>query len=170
MKQLRYKLKKVIKDNKIHKTLPYNARKETAYSYLTGSLRKGMPNRRTSTYSEKIKIRKIGLIYENELQYIIYTAGWAWSLQEASQMIIQGSIEVNDKIVKNPKYRVDSGSIIRCLDSRCIIRYYISKYHSKLPLRKYNNKWKYLRYKYMLKEEKIIRLNYNEIVLLNEKI
>jgi ribosomal protein S4 len=68
------------------------------------------------------------------LNYIIFRGGFGISLDYCKQIIYQGYIKVNGKTIKNPKYKLKKGSIIKNEDPRGIFSYYMNKCSSNIPL------------------------------------
>lgn len=118
--------------------------------------------RKTTTYQNNMYLKQNTISICNTLDYIVFSAGWAHSIDEARHIIKKGYISVNNKIIKSYKYCPRKGSIIINQNPNCIFRYYYQKYCATLLLnRNHSNSNKHKTWnsiankKYKLKNNKV---------------
>ena len=118
--KLEYNYKKELKKfiNSKRNKLEYNYKLENIYLYLNNTslgwnYKISIKNRRTSTYKYKIQLKNREIRGDRELNYIIFRGGFGISLDYCKQIIYKGYIKVNGKTIKNPKYKIKKGFIIK---------------------------------------------------------
>jgi ribosomal protein S4 len=84
------------------------------------------------------------------------------SLSEAKHIILNGDIELNNKVVLIPWIKLKSGDILRSRNSKTLLNYYNRRW----SMLKFNVRRDYVKYKYLICDKKVHRLSYNSILWL----
>lgn len=99
--------------------------------------------RKSTTYQNKMILKRNTIKINTTLDYIIFSAGWCQSIQQAKHLIKLGYIKVDNKIIKSYNYKPKKGQILFNLNPNSIFRYYYQRYYATMILnrniQKYNS-------------------------------
>ena len=136
------------------------------------------PPRRTSTYKHKLFIKNKYNQHSGTLDYLVFKAGWANSIQNARQLIRQAQITVNNITIFNYKFEPNKASIIKNLKPDSIFHYYKQKYYATFRYRKFFKprrfrptkrkpklklRMQFTRYPFAIQPIGITKINFNQI-------
>lgn len=125
--------------------------------------RSQLPKKRTnSTFNVKKVLKDRELDVSNSVINIVFSSGLANSLTEAKHIILNGDIELNNKVVIIPYIKLKSGDILRSRNSKTLLNYYNRRW----SMLKFTIRRDYIKYKYLLCDKKVHRLSYNIILWL----
>ena len=137
--------------------------------------------RKTTTYQHKLFLKKNPIKHSNNLDLIVFQAGFAKSLKEARHLIKQGYILVNNRKITSINYIPKNGETITNNHPTALFNYFNQKYLASIPKwsrirkvrRKKHNKRKFktklLAKKFLKKQEKLKRTRFARLVKLNQK-
>jgi ribosomal protein S4 len=87
--------------------------------------RSQLPKKRNnSTFNVKKVLKDRELDVSSRLLNIVFSSGFANSLCEAKHIILNGHIELNNKIVLIPDIKLKSGDIVTSNYSKTLLNYY----------------------------------------------
>lgn len=125
--------------------------------------RSQLPKKRNnSTFNVKKVLKDRELDVSNSVLNIVFSSGLSNSLSEAKHIILNGDIELNNKVVLIPWIKLKSGDILRSRNSKTLLNYYNRRW----SMLKFNVRRDYVKYKYLICDKKVHRLSYNSILWL----
>jgi ribosomal protein S4 len=80
--------------------------------------------RNNSTFNVKKVLKDRELDVSGTLLNIVFSSGFANSLCEAKHIILNGDIELNNKVVLIPGIKLKSGDIVRSNYNKTLLNYY----------------------------------------------
>ena len=118
--------------------------------------------RNNSTFNVKKVLKDRELDVSGSLLNIVFSSGFANSLCEGKHIILNGHIELNNKVVLIPGIKLKSGDIVRSNYSKTLLNYYIRRW----SMLKFTVRRDYIKYKYLISDKKVHRLSFNSILWL----
>lgn len=82
-----------------------------------------------STFNTRKVLKDRELRFKPLLADIVYSSGFSRSFKDAKHMVLNNTIQVNDVTVTSPNLKIKSGDIIRCIDSRTLLSYYMQRWN-----------------------------------------
>jgi len=125
--------------------------------------RSQLPKKRNnSTFNVKKVLKDRELDVSGTLLNIVFSSGFVNSLCEAKHIILNGDIELNNKVVLIPGIKLKSGDIVRSNSSKTLLNYYTRRW----SILKFTVRRDYIKYKYLICDKKVHRLSFNSILWL----
>jgi len=118
--------------------------------------------RNNSTFNVKKVLKDRELDVSGTLLNIVFSSGFANSLCEGKHIILNGHIELNNKVVLIPGIKLKSGDIVTSNYNKTLLNYYNRRW----SMLKFNIRRDYIKYKYLLSDKKVHRLSFNSILWL----
>lgn len=118
--------------------------------------------RNNSTFNVKKVLKDRELDVSGTLLNIVFSSGFANSLCEAKHIILNGHIELNNKVVLIGSIKLKSGDIVRSNYNKTLLNYYNRRWN----MLKFTVRRDYIKYKYLLPDKKVHRLSFNSILWL----